>query len=222
VTARIASGTPAAVTFTARAERVAVELPVVRRIWPPNAVILLDDTSDPAIRRWAGSMRQLPRLELSFNHRMDPAQLGDPDPWLRAVVIQSRRAEAAARRVRLRHAGPAQQPELGADGFTEVYTLADLRPGELKDARWVVMMRAEGGNIVDTGAPPQLLDAEFAGARIDTRLADRLWDLPSDLTGVPPAVLAGLVDTGATLPQSGDGTAGGRFLSWFGVLGVGA
>jgi hypothetical protein len=221
VTARIASGTPSSVTFVARAARVSLDLPVVRAIWPPDAARLAPQAPDPAVAQWAREMARSPRVEVTFDRRMDAAQLAAPEPWLRVFVLHDRGPnEILVRRVALAHGGTAQQPVLGVTGITEVYGLRGLRPGDLKDARWLVLMRAEGGNIVDLGTPPQLLDAEFEGTRLSPPRLEEIWNL-DDARTVAQDAWDGLVDTGAVLPQSGDGTAGGRFHSWFEVEGVG-
>jgi hypothetical protein len=182
-------------------------------------VRLLRDTNDQTIRTWAEQLARRPRIEVTFDHEMSAAQLAQPDPWLRVVVVRPRGDEALVRRVPLGHDGRAPQPMMPGPGFTETFTLRDLQPGELKEAWWIVMMRAEGGNIVDTGAPPQLLDADYLGVELTPEDLDKLWNVtaPQGMGDLIPRI----GDTGATLPQSGDGTAGGRFASWFSVLGVG-
>src|SRR5215210_4425640 len=97
---------------------------------------------------------------------MSAAQLDQPDPWLRAVVVRPRGNEAFVRRVALAHEGPVPQPMMPGPGFTEMFSFRDLQAGDLKEAAWIVMMRADAGNIVDTSAPPQLLDADFLGVEL--------------------------------------------------------
>jgi hypothetical protein len=90
--------------------------------------------------------------------------------------------------------------------------------------RFLVQIRAEGNAIVDTAAPtPQLLDVEFEGtllARPSPVPLEEIWKLTGART-FPQAVWDAFVDTGARLPQSGNGAEGGLFHSWFEVLGPG-
>jgi hypothetical protein len=102
-------------------------------------------------------------------------------------------------------------------GVTERYRCEV--PGELFRARtrYLVQIDSKSGAIVEAGPPGLELDADFAGTMLDpTRLKD-LWQLngqaPSD-----QATFDALKSGVATLPQSGEGTAGGRFHSWFEVL----
>jgi hypothetical protein len=227
VTARIADGTPAMVTFTARAEPKPVDLPVVRVIWPTNAVSLARQSADPVARDWWKRWLGAPRIELTFNHKMNAAQLGKPEPWLRVFVVQSfGQNEIRVAPLAVAYAGPAAQPVLAAAGFTEGYALRGLEPGMLGEraTRFLVQIRADGNSIVDTAAPtPQLLDAEFEGtllARPAPVVLEEIWKLTGPRT-FPQAVWDAFVDTGARLPQSGNGAEGGLFHSWFEVLGPG-
>jgi hypothetical protein len=222
VTARIASGTPSMVTFVARAERVVVDLPVVRVIWPTNTVRLDRASPDPVVREWFGQWLSSPRIEVTFNHKMNEPQLGKPDPWLRVFMVRSfGQNEIEVRRLNAAYGGPVPSPILPDAGFTELFAIRGMEPDMLRrGARFLVQMRAEGGNILDTGTPPQLLDAEFPGTRLTPVQLDEIWKATAP-QGFPQAVWDGFVDTGARLPQSGDGTEGGIFHSWFEVSPIG-
>jgi len=109
---------------------------------------------------------------------------------------------------------------LGGPGTTNVFRLGGLEAGDLKDARWVVLMRSEGGAIVDTGSPALELDAEFRGTRLSPDHLEQLWAVEGR-TVVDAGMWDELDGSGEVLPQSGDGVQGGRFDSFFTVLGVG-
>jgi hypothetical protein len=79
-----------------------------------------------------------------------------------------------------------------------------------------------GNNIVNTAAPPQLLDAEFRGTLLDqptTTPLEDIWALAGPDTFLGTG-WAQFTDTGQQLPQSGNGTEGGWFHSWFEVARV--
>ncbi|GJG89728.1 hypothetical protein tb265_49090 [Gemmatimonadetes bacterium T265] len=221
VTASITSGAPASVTFDATATQVQVDLPVVLTVWPPNAVTLSFNAPDPKVRDWARLLLDTRRIELTFNHKMNVGDLKEMQSWLRVFTVMLRSdREAVVRRVDLAYGGPVSPGVLGTPGFAESYRLVEIADGELKSARWIVMIRAEGGNIVDTGTPALLLDAEFGGSALTGAEQDAVWNVTA-AQPLPRAVWDALVDSGAALPQSGDGAEGGRFDSWFAVDGVG-
>jgi hypothetical protein len=235
VTARIADGTPSMVTFRAKVEPVVLDLPVVRAIWPTNAVSLNRRSADPVIRDWFDRWLRSPRIEITFNHKMLDLHLQKPDAWLRAFIVRRfGRAQRVAVRItplRIAYAGPAPLPILPFSGFTEVYALRGLEDGlpprgpnseEALEVRFLVQMRADGNNIVDTATPPQLLDAEFRGTLLDqpTPLAlEEIWAQTTEKT-YGSQVWTQLADTGQQLPQSGNGSEGGWFHSWFEVVRV--
>lgn len=236
VTARIAAGTPSLVTFVAKAGRAQVDLPVVRAVWPTNAVSLDARSADPVVRTWFETFRASPRLEITFNHQMLATQLGKPDVWLRAFLLR-RRDQAAVDLVHvpLRYAGPAPMPILGQPGFTEVFafgaagatnnlTFSAMATPSLGvsaatglEARLLILMRAESGNIVDTGTPARLLDAEFAGTRLTALDRDAIWQVTA-AQQFPGTIWDALIDTGERLPQSGDDVEGGQFHGWFALV----
>ncbi len=223
VTARIAAGTPNLVTFNATAQRVVLDLPVVRALWPPEAQILSTTSNDPLVVRWLREWIRRPRIEVTFNRTMNPPDLAEPDPWLRVFLVRSfGQNEIVVERLPIRYAGITATPMLGSvPGPCEVYdlTLPNLSSGGLSGARVLVLMVAQPNKITDTSTPPQLLDAEFAGTRLPAGAFDKIWQLGfAGPQSFEQAVWDSLVDTGARLPQSGDGVQGGRFDSWFGFL----
>ena len=125
VTARIAAGTPALVTFNARAARPVVDLPVVRALWPTNAVVLSQASPDPVVRQWFTTFMASPRFEITFNHKMLEAHLQKPDAWLRVFLLRlstiTTNIQVEVRRMPIVYAGPAAVPILGQPGFTEVF-----------------------------------------------------------------------------------------------------
>jgi hypothetical protein len=215
VRASIANG--AFVIFDAKAQEAPVARPpVVRMIWPSNGVSLSDAQPSP-VRDWYNAFRRAPSIEITFDRKMRQAQLNNPDPWLRMVAVAERDQRFTATRILMAYAGTEPAPTLGVSGVTERYRLEV--PGELfrQRTRYLVQIDSKSGVIIEAGPPGLELDADFAGTMLDpTRLKD-LWQLtgqvPSDQVTFD-ALKSGV----ATLPQSGDGTAGGRFHSWFEVL----
>ncbi|MBC7894664.1 MAG: hypothetical protein H7066_04580 [Cytophagaceae bacterium] len=224
VTARIASGTPSLVTFRARASRSQVQLPVVRRMWPPTAVRLGQSSPDPVNQQWLKSFVGSPRLELSFNVQMEQAHLAKPAGWLRVSLVRSfGQDEIEVRPLALSYGGPAASPMMGTAGeFTEVFGLRSMQPDDLLkvESRFLVQIRAANGNIVDVATPKQLLDAEFQGTRMGINRRTEIFGL-TDVKTFPQDVWDALGPTGATLPQSGDGAEGGEFISWLAVEALG-
>jgi len=218
VTARIATGSPAIVTFHATGERVETTMPVVRTIWPPTADVLSPRRDDAAGRRWFREFMERPRIELTFNKKMDAADLAAPDAWLRVFLVRTRGQEeqvVEVSRIAVVHAGPPATPMLPEPGaFCEAYNLrvAD----DVLGARVVTLIRAEATNILDADSPSRLLDADFHGTTLTPARLEELWKVTNPQL-LPHDVWDALVNTGATLPQSGNGTDGGRFESWFEV-----
>jgi hypothetical protein len=132
VTARIAQGTPSLVTFTAKAGRAQVDLPVVRALWPTNAVSLDAQSPVPIVRAWFDNFRASPRLEITFNHQMQQQQLGKPDNWLRVFLMRPANSDlVTVVHAPLRYAGPipTSASMLGVAGFTEVFAFASASAG---------------------------------------------------------------------------------------------
>jgi hypothetical protein len=212
--ASLASGS--VVTFYAMANTEGGDVtlpPVVRAVWPPNAEPL-----SPNNREWLLLWRERPSLEITFDREMDMAAIEDRDAlrtWLRVWQFMNR-GEIMVRSVELEFLDITDNPILGETGFTVIFSLRS--DDALEPARYLIQMRAENGNIVDRNMPPLLLDAEYVGTRLSDELLDRLWEIDGEEVFGDSEVWDRLVDTGATLPESGDDREGGLFHGWFEVL----
>jgi hypothetical protein len=220
VKASIASGP--FVVFNAKAEEVPVaDPPVIRVIWPPNGAQLGPNAS-PQEQQWFRRFIESPELQITFDRQMRTSHLQAPEKWLRLFALMARdrvveaNANIVAIPIALGYAGPTNTPILGVSGATERFR-ADV-PRELfrQVTRFLVQVDAQSGNITEANPPGLLLDAEFAGTKLVLAQLDKLWPItaptPSDL-----ATFNALTNSGATLPESGDGVPGGRFHSWFEV-----
>ena len=209
------------VTFVAKAEPRVVDLPVVRVIWPTNAVRLDRASADPAVRQWFGRWIESPRIEITFNHKMEAAQIQKPSPWLRTFLVQNfGQNEIVVTPLPVAPGVTAAQPVLPDAGFAELFALR-LRPDDLRrGARVLIQIRSEGDQIVDTDTPPLDLDAEFEGTQLTGALLDEIWKLNARKT-FPQAVWDSFKPSTASLPQSGNGIEGGLFHSWFEIAPLG-
>jgi hypothetical protein len=191
--------------------------PVVNAIWVPNAASLTPRGDDELLRRWFNLWVESPRLEVTFDRRMNEEQLNEVDPWLRLWQIRSfGQNEIRVRRLPLGLADITEDSIVGEAGITAVYRLLVDDIGELINCRFLVQMRSRGGAIVDTSTPPLQLDAEFNGTRLTGAQLNQIWDIDEQMMG--QTIWDRLVDTGAVLPRSGDGVEGGNFNSWFEVF----
>jgi len=184
--------------------------PVVTAIWPVNASSITRQNE-----RLAALWLEQPRLAITFDREMNRDQLDNIDlvlRWLRIWQVTGGR-QIGVRPVAFKLLdiadGFADQ-----QGFTAIYALN--LPDPSVAARYLVQMRPVRGNIVDTSAAPLLLDADFAGTALTADLLNQIWQ-QTDQQFYGREVADALADTDATLPQSGDGVAGGFFHSWFGV-----
>jgi hypothetical protein len=217
VRARISSGMPDHIVFSARVAGAAVELPVVTRIWPPNALPLSLRRGTPEVSEWTNNWLTSPRIEITFNHKMRQAALQEADAWLR--VFQLRRFgpdEIQVEPLGIAHI-PIASPMLGPGDFTEGYAVRFQHDALSDEAgvRLLVVMRAEPNNIMDTSTPPLLLDAEFKGTTLTDNTIDEIWKLQGQQF-FNQGVWDALIDTGALLP-SGNDVEGGVFTGWFQV-----
>lgn len=191
-----------------------IDLPVVRRVWPENAALLANQAGEDAmrlLRDWA----ERPRLALTFNREMSQQRLQRPAPWLRVFQVFDM-GEIVLRRAMLELIDVSANDE----GSVATYELVEIQPRET--SRFLALINARGRTIVDQSDPPLLLDAEFDGSEIPAELLRRIWDESDNdneiVFGTDPErsrVWDGFADTGAVLPQSGDGSEGGFFHSWF-------
>jgi hypothetical protein len=197
------------VTFHARASARETRPPVVRAIWPPNGSRLDDD----GLRAWD----RAPRLELTFDRELDPAHIAAPGDWLRLWGRgQPLTHVPPLTRIQLGAGAIVDPSVLGVEGVTYAFRLPDTPadgPSRWRNALYLVQLRADRG--VPADADGELLDADFAGTRLTREELDRIWKatsiaLSSDMVGR-------FAPSGATLPQSGDGTPGGTFHAAFSV-----
>jgi hypothetical protein len=219
------------------------EPPVLRALWPPNAVILGTEDAPEAPAAWRASWLEAPRLELTFDREMDAGRLGAPEPWLRLWAIVQRIPMThvpppTVVRLPLEAGTPVATTVLGTAGVTVAFRLrqtgglAELRRlleggdrGRLAIA-FLLQARADdpATQIIDAGTPAQLLDADFAGTGLEAAMLDRIWDLPLDPDGdgepdhhvMDAGLMAGLAGAGAALPSGGDGE-GGRLHATFAI-----
>lgn len=182
--------------------------PVVTGIWPPNAVNLIENPE------WLEAWREQPRVAIAFDREMREEQLREPEllnEWLRLWQVLDR-GEIIVRRLRPQLVDITDN-FMGLTGFIAIYVF-DLEDA-FTPARYLGQMRAQSGNITDTATPPLTLDAEFRGSRLTVPLLDTIWRIEEQEVFGQRDIWDRLVDTGATLPQSGDGNEGGRFQGWF-------
>lgn len=193
------------------AEVETAEPPVVTAVWPPNASSVNEQDE------WLALWTEQPRLALTFDRRMNEDQLTDPAQvaaWLRVWQVEDQ-GEIIVRPLEMGLMELTDQ-FLDTQGFTAVYALR-VEAVELP-ARYLIQMNARAGNITDESAPPLLLDAEFNGTRLTGAQRNRIWTIDEETVFGERDIWERLVDTGATLPQTGDGNEGGRFHGWFGAF----
>ena len=196
-----------------------VDLPVVNAIWPMNGAELL--------------LAQLgqPRLEITFNHEMNPAQLRVPKDWLRAfLLVEGLREGVSVAPIPLaydRRLGDAEKT-IPEPGFAERFLFKQSKPvAELMQSalhapvgvrpiQVLVQIRAPAAGPVpaDTGTPPVILDADFGGTKLTQQELDATWGITA--LGPWPGNPAHLApQTPAPQLPSGSGDAGGEFHSIF-------
>lgn len=215
--------------------------PVVRAIWPPNAARLTAAGGPGAPAAWFADLLSRPRIELTFDRRIAPANLADPLPWLRAWALLRTDDGARVQPLGLRLLGPVDPSTIGVPGETVAFAIdaaggggralrqaVAVRPpigaggggaagGRVADLAVLVQIRSadQGGPVRAADPPTDLLDAEFAGTGLGAAVLDTIWDVVGPAgAALTAADLAGLGSSGATLP-SGDGTPGGRLDAFF-------
>lgn len=206
VEATLANG--ARVVFTAW---VAGELPppaippVVLRLQPaPAQVIDVDDDGEGTA--WGRE----PVLRVTFDQEMNDGNLRAPEDWLRLWIATP---PGDAKTVLIhRFALGLVDVVKENDVFTATYRV-DAPIIDLAPAAGLVQVRAQGTSIVSAAAAPLLLDAEFTGTLIPVELLERVWEVGEKR--LPREVWDAMIDTGATLPKSGDGAPGGLLHAWF-------
>jgi hypothetical protein len=209
------------------------EPPVITAVFPPNRARLIPGGTAEE-QRWRRLWLRKPRIELTFDVAMRPADLDPADPWLRARMISAvggdtmnnalTGAAAAGQNFIVTPASLTLDPgnttsTLGEPGSTVVYNLDP--PGGAQGGLVFLMADSDGGRIrsqangveLDADWNPVITDPEWiklwglAGqTAVGVDLILRLMGLP-----VPPATT---VPAAPQLP-SGDGTPRGRFVSAF-------
>ncbi|MDB4881870.1 MAG: putative rane protein [Gemmatimonadetes bacterium] len=210
------------VVFNAKAEPAPVaNPPVIRAIWPPNGAQLGANSPSPE-RNWFKRFRELQTLEITFDRKMRQAQLQSPEPWLRMFALVSRggveNVATTAVRILMGYDTTVASPVLGVSGVTERYRLDVPAALFRQDVRFLIQIDSSSGNIVEAGAPNLELDADFAGTKLTKSQLDKLWPLTGSASSDLATFNALANGPAAPLPQSGDGTPGGRFHSWFEVI----
>lgn len=185
--------------------------PVVTESWLPNATLL--SPRDLGGRRLLESWKQQPRIELTFDQKMDEAQLDGMNAWLRVWQLQDK-GEIVLRALNLKRIDPAQ----GRSDFTAAYALEKVDPDQ--PARYLVQIQSKGGTIRSAGSSAQQLDADFAGTKLSVAVRRKIWKLEEQQTFGDRKIWDGLIDSEKRLP-SGDETEGGDYHSWFGIEGTG-
>ena len=181
--------------------REAPEFPVILNLWPPNAGVVLER------QRWPDRWPHEPRVALTFDRPMDTDQMEEPEPWLRIFALHDR-GEIVVRRLEITLVDESIFPSKE----TVVYALEQEPEDEA--VRYLVLIQADDEDIMSADDPRRLLDADFAGSDLERELLMELWRL-EDRHSFGRDIWEALVDTGETLPRSGDGNAGGLFHSWF-------
>jgi hypothetical protein len=218
--ASIASGAPP-VTFTATPTP-KIAPPRVMLVWPPNEATLgPEDAQAKAMRdNWMKNRR----FEITFDREMSAAQLAAPHTWLRIWRIQfnPKNQNTSITPVELSF-DPNNPPTLDTAGMgpTATYRFPKEKSLTLK-IRYAIQIRAgDGGGTIESAEPePQLLDADFPGTNLTAHqpgdLLKDLWNITAFKTAIG-AFWNFLPGAAATLPASGDGSAGGIYHGYFEV-----
>lgn len=191
--------------------------PVILAHWPPNGANLATPGTAEE-RQWRESWQARKRVEITFDHEMDPGQLAEPDNWLRVWRVADLFEFIPGEKVQLTHE-PEATSTLGVEGFTAVFDVGELEPvgGPI---RYLVQVRSEDGAISNAAAVQLDLDADFDGTSLPVTTRNTLWD-GGFQTSLGRDDWDALVSSGATLPASGDGSPGGSFSLTFDAPKVG-
>lgn len=182
--------------------------PVVLRLRPVPGQLIRRGDGGPGSEWWDG-----PSLTVTFDQEMDGSDLGDPDRWLRLWFLRPADQDVThVRRIPLQLSDVLGDPQHAA-----VYRLEFDRDEYRSGFAGVIQIRAENDTIRSATTPPVQLDADFAGTTISAELLEKLWEAEDDQ--FPAELWEQIGDSGAFLPQSGDGVPGGFLHSWFHVGG---
>ncbi|MGI5400290.1 hypothetical protein ACQEVG_12700 [Streptomyces sp. CA-135486] len=177
--------------------------PRLLAVWPPGRAVL-DQTTPERLDLLKRYLRR-PRIEIVVSRPLAPEAVADPEGWLRAWRM-GRDGEFVHGVVRLPL--DAGQEEVSDDGSARYVFPVHERQNEFRDLEVLVQLRATpplvGGSPVGSGAPRDLLDADFPGTALDSQTLISVWkadSLPQPVPGL------GARSTGDETLY--DGTAGG-------------
>jgi hypothetical protein len=194
----------------ARAQVAVPPGPELEHVWPAGAATLSKSNPPEEVREFF----EHPRLEIVVSRAIAEASLKDVDPWVRVYRASRDGQIFGFTEIAAHFAGAA------TDGAGSVTITVDLDPESLSgQAEVLVVIRPEGAppgaEPVGVDAPPDLLDADFAGTSLTTDTVMAILDGQLDLTDHLDN-LGALPTEGATLH---DGTPGGLVQYSFTVLG---
>jgi hypothetical protein len=208
-TARLENGASVGFHATVAGRSVAVP-PKVAAVWPTHGMVIKGSSGDLDYQRW---MNLGPYIELSFDQVMNASHLDNPDTWLGVYWFRPEGNAGTIRRLMTALAVPAAST-------ANVPLRFQLKDLEIRaaSARYLILIRAENGNITAASPSGVLLDADFAGTLLSHQRLAQLWAMkPGDqVAAIANVDKANFAPVSATLP-SGDGAAGGVFHSFFTV-----
>jgi hypothetical protein len=235
VRAAVSGAAPASLDFAAEVRSVAVRLPHIVAVWPPNGAFMKVGSTTPAseLEQWLAE----PFLDLTFDEEMDDGDLARDqtraDGWLRAVSVASLAPVAMGFNVQqLGIQFMTRMPSAigGQAGVTYRFRLTELSTAPAPAMRHpmvLVMVQAQGGNI-RSKATGQLLDPDFDGGVLrrptpaagDIPTFEAVWDLASLPTDSGRRVAENLFSALLGAPHTpitatGDGQPGGRLHCHF-------
>jgi hypothetical protein len=180
--------------------QVAQPPPLLLRVWPPSGALLNNDTAENA--DLLARFRNLQQLIIEVSRPLAAAAIADPRAWLRSWTA-SRDGDFlyALRELALAPGQEGLLPEGSARYSFPITGDIDWN-GEI-----LVQLRStpplEASSPVDQADEQTLLDADFAGTRLDSQTLFTIW---SGGGPDPLPVLDAISSEGVTL---GDGVAGG-------------
>lgn len=195
--------------------------PVVTAVWPPNGARWLG--ADPATRPLLVDWIERPRIEVTFDRKMDDNTLSDTRKWIGLWRFLPEHGRLRVRPFLLEYTGPIDPSTAGVPGFTAEFRLREI-PGEpegitgLREGKFLLQIFAHDDNVLDLSTPPLMLDPDFAGTGIQREevLAEIRKIRKDQLLrqAITTEVAQGLVATQA-LQRSGDQVPGGLLHTMF-------